>query len=785
MIQIAKFKFSMVLLVLAIFAGLTAGVFAQTNNRKADELSDRPRLFFTAERVKRLQERAAEDSVFKEASDKLIERAKRFLDANFVSKEYAEGGSGQHGNYGRPSRQISDMGPALGLAYRMTGDKRYAEKLRDAMIHYGSFNRWAGDARHDPPWHSELNTARFCYGYAVGYDSIYDFLSGDDKKTIAGAMVRLGILPTLDDWVLGEKRIHALDSMGHNWWSVCVSMAGLAALSLAGDHPQAEAWAQHVSDVFPEWFYYQGNILQNKPANFDTKGAFYESVSYANYALSEYLLFRLAYSNVFGKSSSPDIPLLEKAGDFFVHSCYPCSDSIMSANFGDSNLNATGARTMRRLLANGYEKPEYHWYLKRTDRGLNDPVGLVYDKLNPKQGLPNDFTKSMLYPDIGWAVLRSSWRDNATMLAVKSGFAWNHAHPDAGSFILLHHGVPLIIDSGNCSYSRREYTSYYRHSRAHNVILTDGHAQNPEDCGNGDRGTVTPGRIPGLIDAAGLKYVFADAAGPTSWKFSRNYRHFLWLDDVILILDDVRTHEKGRLEWLLHYQDKAEKQGERILLSNGEVRAIVQPLFPEEMKFIDKKGLKDHDPDTEVTYLALTPEQTTREEKFITAVFPLEPGNDKPAVQIERLKANEAIGVRVGQGNMLTDIYLNLRADGRKIHRNSCNVIDGWDTDAYIFAVTRPKDADQNDPDSVVRYFVACGSYLRKNGKVVLDSLSKVDAVFVPGRQTQVWLEGQPVTNIFLRAVTKPDEIKFNGKNVKVNYNKTAYTIKVGTNLSY
>jgi len=134
---------------------------------------------------------------------------------------------------------------------------------------------------------------------------------------------------------------------------------------------------------------------------------------------------------------------------------------------------------------------------------------------------------------------------------------------------------------------------------------------------------------------------------------------------------------------------------------------------------------------------------------------------------------------------MVTDIYLNLRADGRKMHRNSCNVIDGWDTDAYMFAVTRPKDADRNNPDSVVRYFVACGSYLRKNGKVVLDSLSKVDAVFVPGRQIQVQLEGQPVTNVFLRAVTKPDEIKFNGKNVKVNYNKTAYTIKVGTNLSY
>ena len=782
-IAAAKSKFCRVLLCTPIIAGLAANAFAQNNNRQAGETSNRPRLFYTAERIKRLRERTAEDGIFKQATDKLLERADRLLDAKLVSKEYAEGGSGQHGNYGRPSSQIADMGPTLGLAYQMTGNKRYAEKLRDALIRYGDLNRWAGDAHHDPPWHSELNTARFCYGYAVGYDSIYEFLSEDDRKTIAESMVRLGILPALDDWILGGKRIHALDSMGHNWWSVCVSMAGLASLSLVGDHPQAEAWARHVSDVFPEWFYYQGNILQNKPANFDAKGAFYESVSYANYALSEYLLFRLAYSNVFGKSSAPDIPMLEKAGDFFVHTCYPASDSIMSANFGDSSLRTTGARTVRLLLANGYDKPQYHWYLTRTDRGLNDPVGLVYDMLHPEEALPNDFSESMLYPDIGWAVLRSSWQDNTTMLAIKSGFAWNHAHADAGSFILFHYGKPLIIDSGNCSYSRREYTSYYRHSKAHNVILTNGQAQNPEDCGNGDRGTVAPGRIPRLIDAAGLKYVFADATGATSWKFSRNYRHFLWLDKVILIFDDVRTHEKGQLEWLLHYQENAGKQGERVLLSNGDSRALVRPLFPEAMQVVEKKGLKDHDPDTEVTYLAFTPKQPARDAKFITAVFPLEPGSKEPAVQIERLKANDAIGVRISQGNMLTDVYLNLRADGRKMHRNSCNVIDGWDTDAYMFAVTRSKDADQNDPDSVTRYFVACGSYLRKDGKVVLDSLSKVYTVFVPGRQTQVWLEGQPVTNVFLRAAFKPDTVVLSGRNVKVFYDEMAHVVRLSTNL--
>jgi hypothetical protein len=718
---------------------LGADLFAQSANsdggaalsRQTRKLS-RPMLLFTAEKLERLRKRIDEDKLFSEAWDKHLRRADRLLGAELVSKEYAEGGSGQHGNYKRPSSQIVDMGGTLGLAYQMTGQEKYAKKLRDALIHFGTFKRWAGDAHHDPPWHSELNTARFCYGYALGYDSVYDFLSEQERNTIAGSMVRLGIKPTLDDWVLGEKRIHALDSMGHNWWSVCVSMAGLAALSLLDDVPEAADWVQDVSQAFPDFFNYKGNVLQNKTANFDEKGAFYESVSYADYALREYLLFRLAFMNVFGKSSTPDIPLLSKVGDFFIHTCYPASDDMMSVNFGDSSLHATGARTIRMLLANGYDAPEYHWYLSRTDSGLNDPVGLVYYELLPRESLPNDFTKSMLYQDIGWAVLRSSWQDDATMLAVKSSFAWNHAHPDAGSFILFHKGKPLIIDSGNCSYSRREYTSYYRHSKAHNVILIDGHGQNPEDCGNGDRGTVTPGRIHRLIDTAGLRYVLADATGPTSWKFSRNYRHFLWLGGAILIFDDVRTHEVGRLEWLLHYQDKADGQDGRIILSNGDARAVVLSLFPEEINVAEKKGLKDHKPDTEVTYLALSPKEAGRENKFITAVLPLDSGDKEPQVQIERLKANDAIGVRLSEGEMVTDVYMNLRADGRKMHRNSCNIIDGWDTDAYMFAVSRPKEADKDDPDSVIRYFVACGSYLRRDGKVVLDSLSKVYTVFVP-----------------------------------------------------
>ena len=741
-------------------------------------VSARPRLFFTAENMTQFRQRIARNEDVRRARVKMRERADRMLKDELVSREYSEGGTGQHGNYNRPSGQIARMGPTLGLAYRMTGDRRYAEKLRQALLHYGTFSRWAGDAGHDPPWHSELNTARFCFGYAVAYDCIYDFLSETDRRTIARSMVKLGIGPTLNDWVLGEKRIHALDSMGHNWWSVCVSMAGLAALSLLDDEPQAQPWVERVSDSFLEWFYYSGNILQNKSTNFDAEGAFYESVNYADYALSEYLLFRLAYSNTYPDSRPPEIGLLEKAGDFFIDTCYPTSASMLSANFGDSKLTTDGARTLWLLSANGYQADEYRWYIGRTNPGLDDPIALVCCRPEVTGSIPEDLPLSAIYSDIGWAVMRSSWADDATMLAVKSGFAWNHAHPDSGSFILFHAGKPLIIDSGNCSYSRREYTSYYRQSKAHNVILHDGGAQNPEDCGGGDRGVVTSGHVHNLLDLAGFRYVLADAAGPTSWRFSRNYRHFMWIDDAILIVDDVRAHEAGKLEWLLHYTESVDKRGRDLLISNGPAQVLVRPLFPENVTLAEKKGLRDRDPDTEVVYLALSPEKPAREMKFITAVLPMSESGDENLPRLERLTDRDAIGVRIHGGRTVTDVYLNLRADGRKMHRNSCNTIGGWETDAYLFGVTRPIDSDPSDADEVQRYFVACGSYLRRDGKVVLDSLSKVYTVFTSGGpRMDVALQGQPVIRASLRAGKKPRRVELNGQTTDAAYDESRKTL--------
>jgi len=82
-----------------------------------------------------------------------------------------------------------------------------------------------------------------------------------------------------------------------------------------------------------------------------------------------------------------------------------------------------------------------------------------------------------------------------------------------------------------------------------------------------------------------------------------------------------------------------------------------------------------------------------------------------------------------------------------------------------------------------MRYFVACGSYLRKDGKVALDSLSKLYTVFTVGRaDMEIVLKGQPVINASLWAKDRPRTVKLNGRNVDMAYDKAHNRVKVQLN---
>ena len=779
----------------AIFAALGPALALAQPGPAADPLARRsghPYLTYSDANVARLKARVQQEPAIAAAWSRMREGADRLLAQP----------AGTRGS-GRPGADNE----LLCLAYRMTGDRKYGEQVKQNLFAQRLGGR--DDSMlllRDPPWHAGLGSGAACAAFGVAFDSIHDLLTPAERQALAHRLATNGILPVLDDWVLGGRRIHSLDTMGHNWWSAIVFGAGIGAMAIMDEEPRARGWVERVGWAEAEWVTYAGSVLENKPANFDAAGGFYESVNYASFGIGSYLPFRLAWRDAF-LAPPPSLPVLDRIADFFLQTSYPRNGGLpWSLNFGDGNLTANGAGVVTLLWDLGYRKPASLWYLNQFRGGLErggDEMGgdgllreaprdLVYapseTELAALPALP-DLPRAQLFPDMGWAVFRSSWEKDTTLLALKSGYTWNHSHADAGSFVLFHRGKYLLIDSGNSNYATPEYDAYYRQSVAHNVVTFNGQAENPEDTYFGSK---FPGTVSHLIDAGDLRYVLADATGPTSDNFIRNFRSFLWVGDVILVIDDLKSFAPGQFEWLLHCNGAGERRGLDLWVTDGDASVVVRPLFPEpfpdgglptdypeRMRLVEKTGFKDHDPKVPVKYFAFAPAELGRRTKFITAILPVQEGNP-PLPRIERLKTNEMIGVRITQNGTVTEVWLNLLADGSIRHRNANLSHDGWETDSYLTALTWPEGAPRDDPDVASRILVIDGSYLRRSGKVVLDSLSKVYLCATKrGHELEVQLQGQPVLNALFRAAQKPGGVILNGRRTEPVYDDDNHTVRL------
>lgn len=642
------------------------------------------------------------------------------------------------------------------LAYQMTGDKKYAEALKQVLLKTSEVKSW-GDKEmlsRRPAWRSELQMAHRSFQLALAYDAIYDYLTDEEKNKIAQGLYNLAVEPLLGDWILEPTRIHSLNSMGHNWWTSCIGMGGILALAISNEVPEAYEGAKTAVETLPEWFEFAGDIIQHKPKTFDRDGGMYESINYASFGITEALLLRQAWLNSHPDATLEEIPQMAKLAPFFSHVSYPRTGQLYSINFGDSHKNVTGESSMLLAYSMGERNPAALWYATQIEPGQHRegfptifPMGFLYTPDLSQAPATPDLPTSHLWKDFGWATMRDSWQKDATMLAVKSGATWNHSHADANSLILFHKGVDIIKDAGNCSYGKPEYREYFFQSPAHNVVLFNGEGQKTYQQYHG---TMLPGSVSNLLDGGNIKYVMADGTGPMSHAFDRNFRHYLWIDNVIYVVDDIHSHEPGHFEWLWHPGGDAKKSGFDLEITNGDAAVAIRPLYPaplapsnyvhdypENMYWEVKTGPKEDLSGAEEYYSFHLPGDTDRV-KALTAIILKDSPKDRNLPDIERREGKDWIGLRVKHNGKITDLYINQLADGRLMHQNSWINADGWDTDAYMLAVTYPENGDASNPEEI---FIGHGSSLRKGKDVHYASLSKLN-VIVKGDKTYV--TGQP-----------------------------------------
>ena len=729
-----------------------------------------PSLLFTPQRVEAAKKAVKTDTAMAAARQKILAEADAQLSKGDVRKlEY----------------------PAL--AYQMTGDKKYSDKIREVLGKTAKVKSW-GDAEmlaRTPAWRSELQMAHRAFQLAVAYDAVYADMTPSERKEIARGLYNLAVEPLLGDWLNEPTRIHSLNSMGHNWWTSCVGMGALLGLAIGNEVPEAAAGAEAAVEALPEWFDFAGDVIQRKPKTFDRDGGMYESINYASFGTAEALLLRMAWLNSHPGARLEDIPQMGKLASFFSHVAYPRTGMLYSINFGDSHKNVTGESSMLLAYAMGEESDDVLWYLDQLEPGqhregfpLHFPMGFLYTPRGKKAPEVPNLPKSHLWADFGWATMRDSWEPDATMLAVKSGATWNHSHADANSLILFHKGEDIIKDAGNCSYGKPEYRKYFFQSEAHNVVRFDGQGQ---PTFQQYHGTMLPGSVSGLVDGGNIKYVLADGTGPMSHLLNRNFRHFLWIDDVIYVIDDLGSHKPGHFEWLWHPGGEVKKKGFDLHVTKGEASVAIRPLYPaplapsnfvhdypENLYWEIYEGPKE-DLSGNEEYWSFHMPQTADRVKAVTAIMLKDSPDQKTLPVIERREGKDWIGLRVTDKGRVTDLYINQLADGRLMHMNSWIEADGWTTDAYMFAVSYPEGSDPAQGKDV---FIGHGSSLRRGDDVRFSSLAKLNVIAKEdGGKLDLQAAGQPRMKFGYKS--QASKVTLNGQPAKAE--RTGKLLKVST----
>ncbi len=331
------------------------------------------------------------------------------------------------------SREFIRRSLLWSFAYRVSGDRIFLDRARREMLSVAAFSDWN---------HSHfLDVAEMTTGLAISYDWLYEDLPADERATLRRAIVDKGIAQA--------RNGHATFKYNNNWGQVCIGGMVLGALAVQEDEPEL------VRDLLVAA---KANVHTALNA-YKPDGIYPEGPGYWVYGTSYSVLLVAALRGTIGNDWGVlDSPGLKRSADFFAHAVSPSGRQF---NFSDGG--------------EGQEISPPLFYLARE---LRQPVWIEAKRtmIRNKQGLNERFAPliALWWPDRATAepaalnfngqgpqpvsIWRSSWTDpNALYFAIKGGGAnHNHAHMDAGSFVIDLDGIRWAKDLGMQDYNSLE-----------------------------------------------------------------------------------------------------------------------------------------------------------------------------------------------------------------------------------------------------------------------------------------------------------------------------------------
>lgn len=638
-----------------------------------------PYLYFTREDIPRIKEKIKKSSVHRGIWKNILAMANSAVANSKPIPDDAglEGGSDkQHGRYLWTARHMKKELQCLGFAYVMTGDDKYARKAKERLLVLAKLKRWVGPLfrqpkRFSPIWNSTLETGEISGAVAVGYDCIYDFLSPDERAIIRKALVEKGIKP-LREWFDPNyySKIPRHMGRGGNWQMVCAGGAGVAALAVINEESDAPQWARHVRNSVRRWLTNDGgdyviggmarrNAKAGGPSgpNFYIDGGYCESPTYMDYAMRYVSYFSSALKNTSGHDLFKHYPT--NITDNLVHIMYQGGKhgkSVWTPEFGDTEGRISFGEIYA-ILTREQKDANAQRLLKAFPWWMNSIHSLLWYDDSVSSDSPDNNACARQFRGVGWVIMRSGWGTMQTMLAIKS--RQNRGHHDLGTFSLSAKGEKLIVDSGSTAYGSQIYRNYSRRTQGHNVVMVDNVQQKR-----------TNGKISAFLKSTAYAHTTIDLAAAYPGLIDEWRRHVLYLyPDYYVMIDELRSNQPHKYEWLCHPRRTFKSDGEDIILTTNNANLLIKMAEPREKTLTVADGYIHHRP---AKYLRIKPKKLLKNANFVAILYPYCADQTKPDIKVISLKNTKGFAVkRTGATDVILYSptsgigYKNIASDGK------------------------------------------------------------------------------------------------------------------------
>ena len=329
----------------------------------------------------------------------------------------------------------------LSYAYRMTGREKYLQRAEREMFAVSRFSDWN-------PSHF-LDVAEMTLGVSVGYDWLFDKLSDDSKRVIRDAIIQKGLQPSFNsqyNWFLRSN---------NNWNQVCNAGMTFGALAVYEENSE---WCENIISR-------SVNSVQLSMNEYEPDGAYPEGYAYWEYGTTFNILMLDALMKIFKK----DFSIGANSGFMHTAGYYENMTGISGNSFNYADCGEEYGLTPAMFwFADRKNEPSLLWMEKNfLDKKYCEnyienrvlPIVMIWgSKINIENIIP---PRKLLWAGKGVtpvALMRSSWMlSDALYIGFKGGMASsNHAHMDAGSFVLEADGVRWAIDLGKQDYESLE-----------------------------------------------------------------------------------------------------------------------------------------------------------------------------------------------------------------------------------------------------------------------------------------------------------------------------------------